>query len=236
MAVYRLLNRGVLAKLGHPIRQGKESIVFYGAAPDGRELAVKIHSSQVFGNRERRQFIFGDWRFRHAKRHITLRTETIWAEKEHRNLHRLAKAGIHAPRPVAFEENVVVMSFIGQNGIAAPQLNELDVTDYSNLAEKTFRVLDRLVSRASLIHGDLSPYNILVTNNIPYIIDISQALLVTHSRAKELLQGDIQNLLTFFERKGVDLGPIERVANDILREVNQQEQNSPPKRIHNDDF
>jgi len=94
MALYRLMNHGVIARLGRPIRQGKESLVVHGVAPDGRELAVKIHTSKVFGKRERKQYLFGDWRYRHAKRHVTLRTEAMWTEKEYRNLARLEKIRI----------------------------------------------------------------------------------------------------------------------------------------------
>ncbi len=54
MALYRLMNHGVIARLGPPIRQGKESLVVHGVAPDGRELAVKVHTSKVFGKRERK--------------------------------------------------------------------------------------------------------------------------------------------------------------------------------------
>ncbi len=215
MALYRLMNRGVIARLGRPIRQGKESLVVHGVAPDGSELAVKVHSSRVFGSRERRQYIFGDWRFRHAKRHIVLRTEEIWAEKEFRNLVRLRKARIPAPIPVAFEENIVVMSLIGENGIGAPQLNETEDLDYDKTAEKLRAILRDLVLRAELVHGDLSPYNILIWKNRPYLIDISQAVLVTHPDAAHLLHGDIAKLASFFEDRGVDPGPFYRLEQSL---------------------
>jgi len=60
MALYRLMNHGVIARLGPPISQGKESLVVHGVATDGRELAVKVHTSKVFGKRERKQYLFGD--------------------------------------------------------------------------------------------------------------------------------------------------------------------------------
>src|SRR3989442_5046933 len=123
------MNHGVIARLGRPIRQGKESLVVHGVAPDGRELAVKIHTSKIFGKRERKQYLFGDWRYRHAKRHITLRTEAMWAEKEYRNLARLEQVGIPAPRPCGVDDNIVVMTLLRGKAIAAPQLNELESGD-----------------------------------------------------------------------------------------------------------
>lgn len=37
----------------------------------------------------------------------------LWAEKEMRNLKRLVSAGIRCPEPVEVRENVLVMTFLG---------------------------------------------------------------------------------------------------------------------------
>ncbi len=221
MALYRLMNHGVIAELQHPIRQGKESLVLHALAPDGRELAVKVHTSKVFGARERKQYLFGDWRLRHARHHITQRTETIWAEKELRNLARLEKARVPAPRPVAFDENIVVMGFIGENGAAAAQLNNLRDLDYPRIAARVLSSLKLMVSRAKLVHGDLSPYNILVWREVPYMIDLSQAVLTTHPDATRLLGRDMANLEAFFSRQGVDPEPFHELSRDLREEVRE---------------
>src|SRR5207244_11752266 len=117
---------------------------------------VKVHTFKVFGKRGSKQYLFCDWRYRHAKRHVTLRNEAMWTEKEYRNLARLEKIQIPAPRPVGFEENIVVMTLLGCNGIAAPQLNELG-GDYAALSRMVLAAMETLVSRAHLVHGDLSP-------------------------------------------------------------------------------
>lgn len=219
MVLYRLMNHGVIAELQHPIRQGKESLVLHALAPDGRELAVKVHTSRVFGEREKKQYLFGDWRLRHAKHHITQRTETIWAEKELRNLARLEKAGVPAPRPVAFDENVVVMSFIGENGEAARQLNTQGDSDYPRIAADLLASIKLMVTRAKLVHGDLSPYNILIWKEDPYLIDLSQAVLTTHPDATLLIQRDLSKLEAFFSRRGVDTKPFHELSRDLLGEI-----------------
>jgi RIO kinase 1 len=226
MALYRLMNHGVIARLGPPIRQGKESLVVQGVAPDGRELVVKIHTSKVFGKRERKQYLFGDWRYRHAKRHITLRTESMWAEKEYRNLARLEKVGISVPHPVGFEENIVVMVLVGGNGVAAPQLNELESGDYAALSRMVLAAMETLVSRGHLVHGDLSPYNIVVWDKKPYIIDVSQAVLVSHPDAAHLLKADFRNVAGFFERKDVDVEDFYRVGAELTEDVSQSQKES----------
>lgn len=39
-----------------------------------------------------------------------------WAEKEMRNLIRIEKAGINAPRPLKVRDTVVIMTFLGITG------------------------------------------------------------------------------------------------------------------------
>ncbi len=226
MALYRLMNHGVIARLGPPISQGKESLVVHGVATDDRELAVKVHTSKVFGKRERKQYLFGDWRYRHAKRHITLRTESMWAEKEYRNLARLEKVGIPAPRPVGFEENIVVMTLVGGNGVAAPQLNELQSGDYTALSRMVLAAMKTLVARAHLVHGDLSPYNIVVWDRKPFVIDVSQAVLISHPDAARLLENDFRNVAAFFELKDVDVDEYYRVRAELTEEVRQRQKES----------
>lgn len=218
MAIYRLLNRGIITELGHPIKEGKESILINATAPDGRELAVKVHTSKVFRGREKKQYIFGDWRFRHAKHHIALRTEEIWAEKEFRNLGRLEEAGVLAPRPVGFEHNVVVMTFVGEDGVAAPQLRKVQSVN-NRIAQEITRAVYRLVSHAGLVHGDLSPYNILVRRNRPYLIDLSQAVLLSHPEAERLLRQDMEKMVGFFVEKGLDLGRFRQLERNLLELV-----------------
>lgn len=46
----------------------------------------------------------------------------MWAEKELRNLTRLHAAGIRCPKPHLLRMHVLVMDFIGQDGVAALRL------------------------------------------------------------------------------------------------------------------
>src|SRR6266851_135329 len=227
MAIYRLMNHGVIAKLQHPIKQGKESLVLHALASDGRELAVKVHTSKVFREHERKQYLFGDWRYRHAKRHITLRTEAINSEKEFRNLSRLEKARVPAPRPVSFYENIVVMGFIGRKGEAASSLKMRRLLDHENMAEKILRAIRGLVLDARLVHGDLSPYNILVWKEDAYIIDLSQAVLITHPDATRLLRRDMEKVEAFFSVQGIHTEPFRQLSQELFEQVGQGPHDHP---------
>ena len=59
------------------------------------------------------------------------------------------------------------------------------------------------IRESGLVHADLSEYNILVKDSKPVIIDVGQAVLQTHPRAKEFLERDLKNISTFFRKKGV---------------------------------
>jgi RIO kinase 1 len=86
--------------------------------------------------------------------------------------------------------------------------------------------METLVSRAHLVHGDLSPYNIVVWDRKPYIIDVSQAVLVSHPDAARLLEADFRNVAAFFELKGVDVEDYHRVGAELTDDVKQHRKES----------
>ncbi len=86
--------------------------------------------------------------------------------------------------------------------------------------------MEKLVSRAHLVHGDLSPYNIVVWDRKPFVIDVSQAVLVSHPDAARLLENDFRNVAAFFELKDVDVDDYYRVQAEITEEVRQRQKES----------
>jgi Serine/threonine protein kinase involved in cell cycle control len=104
------------------------------------------------------------------------------------------------------------MEFIGEEGVRAPLLKEIPeegITEelyYAIIAE-----VEKMVNLAHLVHGDLSEYNIMVWDNRPYIIDVSQSVDIEHPNALELLQRDLENINRFFEDHGVNVEPVEDI-------------------------
>jgi RIO kinase 1 len=67
--------------------------------------------------------VSGDFRFRQGYcRSNPRKMVKTWAEKEMRNLARLRAAGIPAPAPLLLRLHVLVMEFVGDDGVAAPRL------------------------------------------------------------------------------------------------------------------
>jgi RIO kinase 1 len=209
--LYTLSNKGIIQAMGGSISTGKEANVFL-ADGEEHECAVKIYriSTSTFNSME--EYILGDPRFeniRHRKRDIIF----AWTRKELRNLTRAQNAGIRVPEPITTERNILVMQFIGENGIPYPLLKDvsLDNEQAHNIFETIKEYMHKLFKDANLVHGDLSEYNIMIDPNdmTPIIIDMGQAVTLEHPRADTFLRRDIKNILRFFKRFKITTTPEE---------------------------
>jgi RIO kinase 1 len=61
-----------------------------------------------------------------------------------------------------------------------------------------------MVVDAHLVHGDVSPYNVLLHEGHPVLIDVAQSIAWDHPQAKELLRRDVVHFARYFEKLGVD--------------------------------
>jgi RIO kinase 1 len=150
------------------------------------------------------KYIEGDRRFKRVRRTPRGIVYT-WTQKEFKNLQLAVEAGVNSPKPIAFNRNILVMSFIGDDGIPAPLLREVDPEDPEAFYLKLLGEARLFYTKAGLVHGDLSEYNIMVWEESPVIFDVSQALLNEHPLAAPLLKRDISNVNAYFGRLGVDV-------------------------------
>jgi hypothetical protein len=68
------------------------------------------------------RYVRGDFRFKSYCKSNPRKMVKVWAEKEFRNLSRLKAAGVRCPAPVHLRMHVLLMEFVGANGVAAPRL------------------------------------------------------------------------------------------------------------------
>ena len=127
--------------------------------------------------------------------------EEAWQSAEVATLFRLADAGVRVPRPYNFLDGVLLMDLVtDSNGEAAPRLGEITFTPED--ARRTHRELITQVVRmlcAGVVHGDLSAYNVLLSDEGPVIIDFPQAVdAAGNSHAFNMLERDVTNLATYF--------------------------------------
>ncbi len=204
MSLYKLMQAGTIDTIDFPIARGKEAHVFHATNIDGKTLAVKIFhtSNAVFKNLI--QYIEGDRRFGGLRRrHRDL--VDIWVRKEHRNLSRLARWGLNVPRPIGIHKNVLVMEYLGTNIAASPKLREVTVENPEVVFDDLLEFLAICWQKASLVHGDFSPYNILWHNDAPVVIDVGQAVIKTHQRAQEVLVRDVTRLVEWSKKNGIEI-------------------------------
>ncbi|MBO0888561.1 serine protein kinase RIO [Candidatus Bathyarchaeota archaeon] len=211
MTVMHILNTGKLRELQGTLKSGKESRIYHGIDPKGQDVAVKIYltSSAIF-KQGRLKYMRGDPRFKDVP-HDTRSLIDQWALKEFKNLELATEAELRVPKPIHVEKNVLLMEFIGKDGVPAPHLRDVPLQAAKSWYDKIVEMLKDLHDKAKLVHGDLSEYNILVPDGYPVLIDFAQAVTTEHPEATEFLKRDIENLNNYFKGLNVRTRPFDRI-------------------------
>lgn len=211
MIVYRLLNRGYVKSIFGVVRSGKESRVYWGLGKRNKPLALKIFlTTSADFKQGRMMYIKGDERFK-STRTDTRSLINLWALKEFRNLQQAEQAGVRVPSPLKVDGNVLVMEFIGRNGVPAPLLRESPLDHPGRMYDKIADSVRRLYQKAHLIHSDLSEYNIMLAKLNPVIFDFAQAVPPGHPMARSFLERDLIRLNEYFSRIGVKVPSMDRL-------------------------
>lgn len=202
--IHKLTMEKRIVSVDFPVSTGKEGNVFRATTPDGTYVALKIFrtSNATFKNIAR--YIEGDPRFVGLSGN-TRKLIYAWTTKEFKNLCRMEKAGVRVPHAYRFLKNVIVMDYIGDGRMAAPQLRSVRLNEPQKVYREIVRFMKRMYQRAKLVHGDLSEYNILMHEGKPFIIDCGQAMVTEHPNALEFLQRDIKNVNRYFRSLDVEV-------------------------------
>ncbi len=212
MTLSRMINDGYIAYVNGAIGAGKESQMYWAVDPSGQDLAVKIFLVTTSNFKKRFPYLLGDPRFTKIKKGTRNLVE-LWANKEFRNLSKSYNCGIPCPKPITVQKNILVMKFIGTDGVPSPTLveSEVDYKDY----EDTISIIVDLYKKAELVHSDLSEFNIFKTKDGPVVFDFGSAVDIRHPKTREFLERDIANITRFFVRRGLTVeNPI-----DVFRRV-----------------
>lgn len=205
MVIYDFLNRGVIHEVYGVVKAGKESRIYWSRDKEGNSLALKIYLTVSSEFRKGiLKYIEGDPRFQGVKRD-TRSLVYAWAQKEFRNLKQATAARVRVPKPIAVQKNVLVMEFIGREGMSAPTMKEQPPEKPQEIYENLLIQSRRLYRKAELVHGDLSEYNIMIWRRRPVLFDLSQAVPLTHPLADSLLQRDLENLNRYFSELNVEV-------------------------------
>jgi RIO kinase 1 len=231
-SLYSFYNEGLIIDVLSQVKGGKEASVYCCEAHPATGLgllAAKVYRPRMFRNlrkdkmyRQGRGILVASGRpagrdSGYIERAIRNKTgfgqqaaHTSWLMHEFTALERLYEAGAAVPRPIAASENALLMTYHGDEVMAAPTLNTVRLLPVE--AESLFREVVgniHLMLQHDLVHGDLSAYNILYwqAGDSPAeitLIDFPQVVnLQTNDRARFILRRDIQRTCQYFAGEGV---------------------------------
>jgi len=201
------LNRKVLKSVDYPIASGKEAFVFRATAGEKFDrgdgyIAVKIYKVETSDFMRMRSYITGDPRFLGVKRNKS-NLVYAWTRKEFRNLGICADAGVPAPEPYLFKNNVLLMQFLGEEGIPDSPLVDVGSDNPEKDCETLLGYIKKLYEK-KFVHADVSEFNVLMHGDVPYLIDCGQGVLLDHPKAEQFLRRDVENVLRYFGKYGVE--------------------------------
>jgi RIO kinase 1 len=217
-AIEHFLDEGLIERVIRPIKSGKEASVHLCRAnprTTGEELvALKIfHPLDRRNFREESLYRDGEWiKERRVRVALDKRTRYgrevqggMWVQREWETLRSLSGVGAPVPRPIEATERAILMTYVGDEDTAAPQLHRHDPSgpgEAEDLLEQCLRAVERMLFH-DVVHGDLSPFNVLVWEERVWVIDLPQAVDPRKNRhAESLLARDVSRICDHFARRG----------------------------------
>jgi RIO kinase 1 len=146
-----------------------------------------------------------------------------WAAAEFAALSQLWQLGaatglVRVPYPVQLAGTELMLEFIGnwETGAAAPRLAQLrpDPDELAGLWAQLVKALS-VLARSQVMHGDLSPYNLLVDDGRLVLIDLPQIVdVITNPQGGEFLARDVRNVARWFTARRLQVD-----ADDLIEQL-----------------
>jgi RIO kinase 2 len=193
LAINTLVKAGVIESFGQTLGVGKEADVYDALSPDGKRIAVKFHRLGRISFRQTRR------KRGYIREHSTwLFQSHVAAEKEFQAMQLVYKNGVSVPEPISQNRHVIAMGMI--EGAELSKYKEIPKPE--KILKEILRNVRKTYLKAHVIHADLSEYNIILKpDGHILIIDWPQYVKTNHANAEDLLERDLKNILTFFNRK-----------------------------------
>jgi RIO kinase 1 len=229
-----LLEEGLIESVEARVASGKEADVWI-VCREGKLVAAKVYK-----DRETRSFkqnaVYRDGRkvndtrvqraMDRKSRFGRRAAEEDWKEREHLALRKLHAAGVRVPRPLLFCYGVLLTELVvDAAGDPAPRLIDTAVPAgraagwYSDLRRQVVVMLT-----CDVIHGDLSPYNVLVARDGPTLIDFPQVVGAAHNRSAErFFRRDLEAIRAFFVAADPTLASTDGDATEIWQAYARRE-------------
>jgi RIO kinase 1 len=199
------------------LKEGKEAVcsLVERRTPDGSRahlLVAKRYRNvkhRAFRNDAAYRHVTGN---SHADKAIAKRTdvglaiqEDLKANREFDVLSALWSAGVRVPYPAWRLGTDLRLEYIGDEASAAPRLvaARLDREQAESALDEVVAAADTML-QLGIVHGDLSPYNVLWWDDHVVLIDFPQAMDTnTNPMALDFLHRDITTMCEWARRRGV---------------------------------
>jgi len=206
------------------IKGGKEASVYLCKAnPSSRVdwIAAKVYRPRQFRNlkndslyREGRQYLDenGQAIHNHGVIHAINKRTSVgeelihgsWIQHEYQTMQVLHAAGGDVPVPYVCGHNAILMEYIGDEDVAAPTLNTVDLTvrEARSLLNRVLHNVELALSNQR-VHADLSAFNILYWQGDITLIDFPQAIdPVRNVNAFRIFERDLIRICSYFTHQG----------------------------------
>ncbi|ENN96318.1 Non-specific serine/threonine protein kinase [Methanocaldococcus villosus KIN24-T80] len=206
LAIDALYKKGILKAIGNKLGVGKEGDVYNVLLSDDREAVLKFHKHgrTCFTRGKRyREFVSN-------KHHISwLYMSRLTAEREFEILNELFPT-VKVPEPIAQNRHAIIMGKITGEELKVLDLEKLmSKEEIEELFNKIIEEIKKAY-KIGYIHGDLSEFNILLDENLDFvIIDWPQAITKGHPDAEFYLKRDINNIVRYFKKYKIKADPDE---------------------------
>lgn len=206
-----LLAEGVITEVIARLQSGKEAEV-YVVRFGGRVVAAKVYKDRAHRSFKNNSSYKEGRAVRNSRSQRAMdrgskfgkaAAEDAWKSAEADALYKLHAAEVRVPTPVLYLDGVLLMELVlDAEGNAARRIIDTPLTAaQANAAYHDMLIQLVRVLACDLIHGDLSPYNVLWAASGPTLIDFPQIVSAAHNSSSErFFLRDAENILGHFAR------------------------------------
>jgi len=211
LAMHTLVEKKIISQLGPLIGKGKESDV-YSCMDDNRNIyAAKFYrmGRTSFKNIKNLRDLIGD------RGHLSwLYVNRLAAKKEYEALEKIYELKLNTPKPIGYNRHILIMSYMRGKELVYYK----NIKNPMKIFNRIIKQIKTIYQKGKMIHGDLGEFNIVLDEkgNI-LLIDWLQSVPIDHPNAHSLLERDINNICTYFQKRFKIESNVDEILNKFYK-------------------